>query len=161
LVECGSGTSDAAARQLRIKRGSLLPLDVKKSDPSFTVKSLGVDKQLAHNKHLRDCGDFECVLLYPDFDLVNTIPGTSQPFTVEGYKEAIGRPYNRVNLYLCKLCDFECKDCLLKLNYSIFLIKLTVSKVIKCFKLVANDIDESENIDDEEETMGESGILGK
>jgi hypothetical protein len=108
-VECGTA---GAAQQLRIKRGSLLPLDVKKSDSSFTVKSLGMDKQLAHHKNLRDSVDFQCVLLYPDYDLVNNIPGTSQPFTVEGYKEAIGRPYNRVNLYLCKLYDFESKDCL-------------------------------------------------
>ena len=95
------------------KKGSLLPLDVKKSDSSFAVKNLGMDKQLAHNKQLRDCGDFECVLLYPDLDLVNNIPGTSDPFTVEGYREAIGRPYNRVNLYLCKLDDFESKGSLL------------------------------------------------
>ena len=105
-MECGTA---GTAKQLRIKRGSHLPLDVKKSDTSFTVKSKGMEKQLAHNKNLRDCGDFECVLLYPDFDLVQTIPGTSQPFTVEKYKEAIGRPYNRVNLYLCKLSDFESK----------------------------------------------------
>ena len=85
-----------------------------------------MDKQLAHNKQLRDCGDFECVLLYPDLDLVNNIPGTSDPFTVEGYKEAIGRPYNQVNLYLCKLDDFESKGSLLN-KYSSYCKSLQYS----------------------------------
>ncbi|XP_028416408.1 uncharacterized protein LOC114540422 [Dendronephthya gigantea] len=97
-------SSKAAKSQKRFSSTSRCE---KKNDSSCKVKSLGMDKQLAHNKHLRDSGDFDCVLMYPDFGLVNTIPGTSQPFTVERYKEAIGRPYNRVNLYLCKVSDFE------------------------------------------------------
>ena len=120
------------------RKGSLLPLDVKKSDSSFAVKSLGMDKQLAHNKQLRDCGDFECVLLYPDLDLVNNIQRTSDPFTVEGYREAIGSPYNRVNLYLCKLDDFESKGSLLNkysrycklLQYSLWCQEHTVIQSI-------------------------------
>ena len=100
---------EAEEKQLRIKRSSLLPIDVKRSDRHFTVRNLGVQKQLAHNKQLREFADCEWVLLYPDFDLVVTLPGTTEPFTVEKYKECLGRPYSRVNLYICRLDDFEGK----------------------------------------------------
>lgn len=68
-----------------------------------------MDKQFAHNKQLRECDECVWVLLYPDFDLVLTVPGTSEPFSVEKYKESIGRPFSRVNLYLCRLSDYESK----------------------------------------------------
>jgi hypothetical protein len=74
---------EAEERRLRIRRSSLLPIDVKRSDRHFTVRTLGVQKQLAHNKKLREYADSEWVLLYPDFDLVVTLPGTTEPFTVE------------------------------------------------------------------------------
>lgn len=68
-----------------------------------------MEKQFAHNKKLRESDDCEWLLLYPDFDLVLHIPGTQEPFSVEKYKESIGRPYSRVNLYLCRVPDFESK----------------------------------------------------
>ena len=70
-----------------------------------------MEKQFAHNKKLRECDECEWVLLYPDFDLVLTVPGTSERFSVEKYKESIGRPFSRVNLYMCKLPDYESKKC--------------------------------------------------
>lgn len=67
-------------------------------------------KQLAHNKQLRDdeCGEW--VLLYPDMDTVLHLPGTEELFLVAKYKEALGRPYNRVNLFICKMLDYESKN---------------------------------------------------
>ena len=94
---------------LKIKRGSLLPVDVKKSDSHFSVKESGVKKQLAHNKQLRDDAESEWLLLYPDMDNVLNLPGKSELFIVEKYKESLGRPYSRVNLYICKMLDYESK----------------------------------------------------
>ena len=70
------------------------------------MKDLAVDKVLAHNKDLRDYGELNWVLLYPDFDFVLNIPGTQEPFSVEKYKKSIGRPYSRTHLYLCKMQDY-------------------------------------------------------
>ena len=42
-------------------------------------------------------------------DIVCNIPGKSEKFSVEKYKEELGRPYSRVNLYNCKLFDYESK----------------------------------------------------
>ena len=95
--------------KLKIKRSSLLPVDVKKSDTAIPVKHAGVNKQLAHNKQLRNLEQSEWVLLYPDMDIVCNIPGKSEKFSVEKYKEELGRPYSRVNLYICKLLDYESK----------------------------------------------------
>ena len=91
-IQINIGIVELEEYNLRIKRGSFLPIDVKKTDNRVTVKNAGVAKQLAHNKQLRDdeCGEW--VLLY------------------EKYKEALGRPYNRVNLFICKMLDYESKN---------------------------------------------------
>ena len=70
---------------LKVKRGSLLPVNVKKSDSHVTVKDCRVNKQLAHNKQLRD-EESEWILLYPDLDNVLNIPGKNELFTVEKYR---------------------------------------------------------------------------
>lgn len=69
-----------------------------------------MEKHFAHNKQLRECDQCEWVLLYPDLDLVLTLPGKSEPFSVGRYKDSIGKPFSRVNLYLCKLSDYESKE---------------------------------------------------
>ena len=94
-------------KQLKIKRGSLLPIEVKKTDTHVTVKQLGIEKQCAHNKQLRDDEECEWVLLYPDFDLVLHLPGTEEPFSIVKYKESLGRPFSRVNLFMCRMLDYE------------------------------------------------------
>ena len=94
---------------MKIKRDSLLPIDVKKCDSHVVVKTAGVEKQLAHNKQLRDESS-EWVLLYPDMELVLYLPGTTETFSVEKYKESLGRPYSRVNLYVCKTLDYESEE---------------------------------------------------
>ena len=80
---------------------------MRNSNSCIAVKNAGVSKQLAHNKHLRDLDQTEWFLLYPDMDIVLNIPGSSEKFTVEKYKDELGRPYSRVNLYICSIHDFE------------------------------------------------------
>ena len=97
-------------KRLKIKRSSLIPVKVKKSDEPKSVKDAGISKLLAHNKQLRDLVDIEEIewlLLYPDMDIVEKIPGTSEKFTVQKYKEELGRPYSRINLYICNMLHFE------------------------------------------------------
>ena len=99
-------------KKLKIKRSSLLPVDVRKSDTASLVKNAAVNKQLAHNKKLRDLDQIEWLLLYPDMDTVVNIPGSSERFSVEKYKDELGRPYSRVNLYICKMLDYE-SECII------------------------------------------------
>ena len=73
-------------------------------------------KQLAHIKQLRDDEDNNWVLLYPDMDNVLYLPGTKELSSVEKYKELLGRPYSRVNLYICKMVDYESRNCTIEEN---------------------------------------------
>ena len=45
------------------------------------------------------------VLLYPNFQEIQWIPGTRQPFILSIYKQAIGRDYKRLTFYLIPLDD--------------------------------------------------------
>ncbi|KAK1904309.1 G2/M phase-specific E3 ubiquitin-protein ligase [Dissostichus eleginoides] len=46
------------------------------------------------------------VLLYPDGTKITNIPGTEVPFTLNEYKEAVGKAYQRITLYICTAEDF-------------------------------------------------------
>ncbi|CAM4619131.1 unnamed protein product [Leuciscus chuanchicus] len=54
--------------------------------------------------------DGEYVLVYPDGSQVQNIPGTDRPFVLEHYKEAIGKAYQRIVLYICPLQDLSHGD---------------------------------------------------
>ncbi|XP_039465100.1 G2/M phase-specific E3 ubiquitin-protein ligase-like [Oreochromis aureus] len=56
------------------------------------------------NKNLKD-GPF--LLLYPDGTEVITVPGTQRPFTLEAYKAEVGKPYQRITVFICLKSDFE------------------------------------------------------
>ena len=96
--------------ELKIKRALMLPISVRKSATDVTVERVAVEKHMAHNKSLRaESAEMktEWILLYPDLDVTFYVPGTKDCFSVEKYKESIGKPYNRVNLYLCRKRDYE------------------------------------------------------
>ena len=90
---------------LKSKNSSLLPITITKTSSSVTVRRVALDKHQAHNSKLPD--SLEWKLLYPDFQVVNNIPGTKQFFTVEKYKASLGKSYQRINLYLCRIEDLE------------------------------------------------------
>ena len=62
----------------------------------------------ALNKHA-DNDQFFCsledyVFCYPDQKLVEFIPGTTESFTVEKYKEEfLSKPYSKMDLFLCNI----------------------------------------------------------
>lgn len=86
---------------MTIKKGGLKP------DPDATATSLlnqAVKKMKDFNKDLKD-GPF--LLLYPDGTEVITVPGTQRPFTLEAYKAEVGKPYQRITVFICLKSDFE------------------------------------------------------
>ena len=44
-------------------------------------------------------------LCFPDGSEVSTLPGTNEPFTLEKYKEDLGKTYARITLFLCPFED--------------------------------------------------------
>ena len=63
-----------------------------------------VKKMRDFNKDL-DEGPF--ILLYPDGSEVINTPGTQSPFVLKEYKAELGKPYQRINIFICSKKDFE------------------------------------------------------
>ncbi|CAJ1076020.1 G2/M phase-specific E3 ubiquitin-protein ligase-like [Xyrichtys novacula] len=94
-----------------VKGGGLKPLRGRSlclsTHPDITAPDLldqAVKKMKDFNKDLDD-GPF--ILLYPDCSEVVNVPGTETPFMLKTYKEEIGKPYQRITIYICSKTDFE------------------------------------------------------
>ena len=78
-------------------RGKTLPLKVRK-DSEYVEEALV--KRQARDKAFDINTSWK--LVYPDGQLAMTLPGQpEEEFTVRKYKEHLGKPYNRITLYLC------------------------------------------------------------
>lgn len=79
-------------------KGKTLPLSV---DPKWSSEQLLAAAKKKMKDFNQDMEDGEYVLFYPDGTHIKNIPGTDTPFTTELYKEAIGKAYQRITLYIC------------------------------------------------------------
>ena len=92
--------------ELKASRGSSTNHTVSVS-PSVGVGELlekAVEKHSRFNRKLSDRVE-EYYLLYPDKSRVENLPGTQEEFSLKRYKEELGKPYDRITLYLCKVTD--------------------------------------------------------
>lgn len=81
-------------------RGKTLPLKVKKDSSYSEVFADALVKREAHDKAFDPKTSWK--LVYPDGQLALTLPGQPEDeFTLRKYKEDLGKPYNRITLYLC------------------------------------------------------------
>lgn len=64
-----------------------------------------VEKHSRFNRSISDSAD-EYYMVYPDMTRIVKIPGSEEDFTLHRYKEELGKPYERITLYLCKVTDF-------------------------------------------------------
>ncbi len=90
---------------LKFVRGSSLPLTVNPSISADELLKKASDKILRFNSELT-CGLRGLTLLYPDRTKVICLPGSQEPFTLEKYKEDIGKAYTRLTFHLCKTEDY-------------------------------------------------------
>lgn len=112
----------------RPQRGKTISLT---TDPDITAASLlnqAVKKMKDFNKDVKD-GPF--LLLYPDCTEIINIPGTQRPFTLETYKAEVGKPYQRITVFICLKKDFE--EGTLWCLTDITLVLTTVNfEIVKC-----------------------------
>ena len=82
-------------------RGKSLPSKVNKDAKYAEVFSVTVTKREAYDKSFDTKLSWK--LVYPDGQYYClTLPGQEdQEFTLRKYKEDLGKPYNRITLYLC------------------------------------------------------------
>lgn len=80
-------------------RGSRLPIKVEKNMTADKVLEIAKRKHSDHDQYFCYLEDY--TMVYPDNREVVFIPGTNQQFTVSDYKKELGKPYSKIDLYLC------------------------------------------------------------
>ena len=85
-------------------RGKTLPLQV---EPQWSSEKLLAAAWKKLKNFNQDMKDGKYVLLYSVGSQIKHIPKTETPFTIEKYKEAIGKAYQRITLYICTLEDLS------------------------------------------------------
>ncbi|MEQ2236131.1 hypothetical protein ILYODFUR_009308 [Ilyodon furcidens] len=88
---------------LKPVRGMVLPLVVPPGLGAEQLQKAAEHKMMAFNTHFRSGPYF---LLYPDGTKITNIPGTQTAFSLKLYKEAQGKAYQRITVYLCTVEDF-------------------------------------------------------
>ena len=91
--------SNCGSKDIKICRGSKHIVNVPRSADAATVKALALEKHANMDQYF--CAYDDYILLYPDSKIVDTLLGSHVKFTVEGYKEILGKPFQKVDLYLC------------------------------------------------------------
>ena len=84
------------------KRGSRIPVKVGKQYTAEEVLKTALKKHSDNDQFFCSLDDY--VLCYPDQKIVEFIPGTTERFTVEKYKEEfLSKPYSKMDLFLCNI----------------------------------------------------------
>ena len=87
---------------LKPQRGKSLLIRLPKTADSEEVLNLAVAKQSLHNGNeivYSSVNSYK--LLYPDGTEVKRMKESDETFSLQGYKAELGKPYNRLTLYLC------------------------------------------------------------
>ena len=84
-------------------RGKSLPLKVKKHVSAQAILDIALKKRSYYDCTFRNDKTYK--LCFLDGSKVSTLPGTKEPFTLEKYKEDLGKTYTHITLLLCPLED--------------------------------------------------------
>ncbi|XP_066516189.1 uncharacterized protein [Hoplias malabaricus] len=107
-VKINVGIMQQTCGLLKPVRGKTLLLHVQRYWSSQQLLEAATKKQREVNQDLED-GPY--IMLYPDGSEINSIPGTDKSFTIQRYKERVGKAYQRITLYICKLQEFlDCHE---------------------------------------------------
>ncbi|XP_067303507.1 G2/M phase-specific E3 ubiquitin-protein ligase-like [Pseudorasbora parva] len=102
-VQINVGIMCLQSGHLKPQRGKTLPLF---TDPQITSKDLLIMAEKKLKDFNKDMEDGPYILMYPDGSEVFNVPGTQKPFTLKEYKSEIGKPYARINMFICRKKDF-------------------------------------------------------
>ena len=102
-IQVGIISGDEKEETLHIIGGSRLPIKIPKNAGSQEILKKSIEKHPNHDQFF--CGVEDWSLLYPDQKKVEYIHSRVQinvPFTLQQYKEDLGKPFSKIDLYLCK-----------------------------------------------------------
>jgi len=103
LVTITIGIGSTSSGVFKVVRGKSLPLKVNKHASAKTVLDEALKKRSSYDRTFRNDKTYK--LCFPDGSQVATLPGTKEAFTLEKYREDLGKTYARITLYLCPLED--------------------------------------------------------
>ena len=104
-VKIPIGVMEEANGHLKKMKGRTLPLMV---PTNITAGELLKAATAKHGRHFKQFNPQESYfLLYPDQSVVSTLPGSSEPFVLNQYKEELGKPFSKLYLWLCSTSDME------------------------------------------------------
>ena len=104
-VKIQIGVMEEANGRLKKMKGRTLPLMV---PTNITAGELLKAATAKHGRHFKQFNPQESYfLLYPDQTVVSTLPGSSEPFVLNQYKEELGKPFSKLYLWLCSTSDME------------------------------------------------------
>ena len=90
---------------LKRVRGSTMALTCAASSNQNVVLELAVAKHSRFNGELN--GDLKYTLLYPDgSEVKSTLLESNEAFSLEKYKNELGKPYSRIKFYVCRVEEF-------------------------------------------------------
>ena len=95
---------------LKRKHGKRMALKVKKDDPPAFLLQKALDKWKAYFSNCYDNQE-DYVLLLEDYKEAMFLPGsTKEFFTLDRYREELGKDFKRITLFLCTLSDFRMSE---------------------------------------------------
>ena len=95
---------------LKRKHGKRMALKVKKDDPPAVLFKKAIEKWKAYFSNFYD-GNEDYILLLEDYKEATFLPGsTKEFFTLERYREELGKDFKRITLFLCTLTDFRMSE---------------------------------------------------
>ena len=103
LVTITIGIGSTSSGVFKPVRGKSLPLKVSKHASAKTVLDEALKKRSSYDRTFRNDKTYK--LCFPDGSQVATLPGTKEAFTLEKYKEDLGKTCARITLFLCPLED--------------------------------------------------------
>ena len=95
---------------LKRKHGKRMALKVNKDDPPAVLLQKAIKKWKAYFSNCYDNNE-DYILLLEDYKEAMFLPGSNMEFfTLERYREELGKDYKRITLFLCTLTDFRMSE---------------------------------------------------
>ena len=95
---------------LKRKHGKRMALKVKTNDPPALLLQKALEKWKAYFSNCYDENE-DYILLLEDYKEAMFLPGsTKEFFTLQRYREELGKDFKRITLFLCTLSDFRLSE---------------------------------------------------
>ena len=100
------GIMNLVKQVLKPIKGKVMMVRVNENVRKLELLKKSFEKHSAHDRNFDQEADY--TIVYPDGTEILTLPGQpNQLFQLDKYKQDIGKPYNRITIYLAKRCDQE------------------------------------------------------